>query len=73
MNVTFIVGNGLDISLGMATKYTDFYTHMQEKNKHTKNQIYQAITEDPETWAQFEFALGEHTQVIEAAVGEDRE
>lgn len=74
-NVTFIVGNGLDISLGLETKYTDFYTHIQIKSSvAAKNQIYKAITEDPETWADFEKALGAHTQVIEAALkGKDRE
>ena len=25
MNVTFLVGNGFDINLGLKTKYTDFY------------------------------------------------
>jgi hypothetical protein len=59
----------------LETKYIDFYTHIQKNNgKAANNQIYKAITEDPETWADFEKALGAHTQVIEAALkGKERE
>lgn len=65
-NITFIVGNGLDISLGLETKYVDFYTYIQKNNgPAADNQIYKAIAKDPDTWADFEKALGVHTQVIE--------
>ena len=27
MNITFLIGNGFDIGLGMPTRYEDFYEH----------------------------------------------
>ncbi len=72
MKVTFIVGNGLDLSQGLSTKYTDFYEHIQTKKPKQANQIYQAITDDPETWSDFESALGEHTQIVEESGEADR-
>lgn len=63
--VTFIVGNGLDISLDMKTKYRDFYDHIKKTKNVTKNGIYESIQRDPESWAEFELKLGEHTRDIE--------
>lgn len=72
MKVTFIVGNGLDLSQGLNTRYTDFYEYIQAKQPKPVNQIYQAITDDPETWSDFEWALGEHTQIVEEFGEADR-
>jgi len=65
MKVTFIVGNGLDISLGMETSYPEFYKYIKDKKKDTKNPIYIAIQNDHEDWSDFEVALGRHTEGIE--------
>lgn len=65
MKVTFIVGNGLDLAKGLDTRYSDFYAYVQSKVPKNKNQIYQAIADDPDTWSDFESALGEHTKTIE--------
>lgn len=31
MKITFLIGNGLDINMGMKTKYADFYEHLKSK------------------------------------------
>jgi hypothetical protein len=71
-NVTFIIGNGLDLSLGLKTSYKDFYYHVQQHNLHPKNRIYQKIKENLLTWADFEVTLGQYTQYIESAPEKDR-
>lgn len=64
-NVTFIIGNGFDLSLGLKTSYRDFYKHVSSRNLHPNNRIYKAIAEAPETWADFEIALGKYTHYID--------
>lgn len=71
-NVTFIIGNGLDLSLGLKTAYRDFYEHIRSHNLHPENKIYKAIQESPETWADFELALGQYTHYIEKLPEKDR-
>lgn len=73
MNATFIVGNGLDMSFEMPTSYKQFYEYIHQTKPNTRNQIYTAIRDDPETWSDFELALGAHTQIIETLYGEDRQ
>lgn len=64
-SVTFITGNGLDLSFGLKTSYRDFYSYVTANSLHPENTIYKAIRKDPETWADFEIALGRHTWLIE--------
>ncbi len=71
-NVTFIIGNGLDLSLGLKTSYRDFYYYVQQHGLHPKNRIYQQIKENLLTWAHFEVALGQYTQYIESVPEKDR-
>lgn len=70
--VTFIVGNGLDISLGMKTSYRDFFNYVESNHLHPENRIYKAIHESPETWADFELSLGHYTNYIEKTPEKDR-
>lgn len=62
---TFILGNGLDLSLGMKTSYQDFYQYVQSHNLHPENRIYKAIQESTDSWSDFELALGKYTQYID--------
>lgn len=71
-DVTFIVGNGLDLSLGLETSYKHFYNHVQKNSLHPKSKIYGAIKNDPDTWANFERTLGVYTQFIEDLPEKDR-
>jgi hypothetical protein len=74
--ITFIVGNGLDISLGMQTSYPEFYDYITKKRKAANsdsklnNSIYDAIQKDYEDWSDFEEALGRHTEGVETAYGQ---
>lgn len=70
--ITFIVGNGLDLSLGLKTRYKDFYEHINKVKKTQKNQIYQEIETSPETWSDFEWALGKYTSYIEQLPEKER-
>ena len=63
-NITFIIGNGLDISLGLKTSYRDFYSYALNNSINRDNRIYKSIAQDPENWSDFEVALGEYTSYI---------
>lgn len=72
-SVTFIIGNGLDRSLGLNTSYRNFYDYVKKHQLHPDNSIYTAISkEDPELWADFELGLGRHTNSIEAINEKER-
>lgn len=64
-NVTFIIGNGLDLSLGLKTSYRDFYEYIQSNDLHPENRIYKAIYESQDGWADFELALGQYTHYLD--------
>ena len=59
MYITFLIGNGFDINLGLKTKYVDFYDYYK---KHAKKNslILQWMQEDEDkgNWADLESALG---------------
>ena len=49
MNITFFIGNGFDLNLGLKTGYIDFYEWIHKKyessNKEVTNIIYQQLFE----------------------------
>lgn len=58
MNITFLIGNGFDINLGLNTKYEQFYPYFIE---HTKdNKIADEIKNESQDWSDFESALGKY-------------
>lgn len=57
MNITFLIGNGFDINLGLKTRYTDFYPYYLTK-KHD-DIISKAIADNYDRWADLELALGQ--------------
>lgn len=57
MNITFLIGNGFDINLGLKTRYTDFYPYYLSK-KHD-DIISKAVADNYERWADLELALGQ--------------
>lgn len=68
MNITFLVGNGFDINLGLQTSYKDFYKWYikQESSDENIKKIKEYIKEDiqdnnGEKWSDLEAALGECT------------
>lgn len=76
MNITYLVGNGLDLSFGLETAYKDFYNYQMNLYKPENgesNIIYDEIKKDEnnnfENWSDFELALGgitfENTEIID--------
>ena len=67
MQVTFLIGNGFDLNLGLKTKYTDFYPpYFGDPVFDTEDldilQFKMLLSDDYSRWADFERALGKHTK-----------
>jgi len=65
MNVLYIIGNGLDISLGMKTDYQSFYDYYSSlETKDTDIINLKASIEEGryQTWADLEAGLGDYTK-----------
>ncbi|MDR0903935.1 MAG: bacteriophage abortive infection AbiH family protein [Ruminococcus sp.] len=65
-NITFILGNGFDLNLGLKTRYTDFYEEYV-KTKPTDTETIKEFKEyilkpNLEKWGDFEKAYGEFGQ-----------
>lgn len=63
--VTFIIGNGFDLRVGLNTRYTDFYKVYTQPNnndpkiiKRFKEEI---LKDDFKNWADFELKMGEYS------------
>ncbi len=79
MKITYILGNGFDIQIGLATKYKEFYRYYtkQPSDNHHVEQIKSNISSYQNdkkkesdgniNWGDLEIALGEYTAVIESA------
>lgn len=64
MNITFLIGNGFDVGIGMKSRFKDFFPIYKENSKSKAERIKQLSDEiegNHETWADFEKALGEYT------------
>ena len=74
-NVTFIIGNGFDLSLGLQTSYRQFFDYVSSKKLHPENRIYKHIAtlSTTENWIDFEIELGNYTKYIEKLPEGDRE
>ena len=70
-NITFIIGNGLDIAFDLKTQYRDFYAYVELNQPHPKNRIYKAIQDSPESWGDFELALGQYTRYVDNLAEKD--
>lgn len=74
MKVTYLIGNGLDIHLGLKTSYLDFYNYLDSsKAINLNNRIYEAILKrkvevssslEKVDWSNFEVAIGKYTASI---------
>lgn len=63
MNITFLIGNGFDINLGLNTRYSDFYPYFVEKSKET-NMIRKWLKKDELAWADLEEQLGKKLENV---------
>lgn len=67
MNITYLVGNGFDLYLGMKTSPKDFLQGFIEENEQSKNPAAASLaatikSEGIDTWADFEMGLGKLSQ-----------
>lgn len=68
MNVTYIIGNGFDLNLGLKTSYKDFYKYYTKRPSSTLEieALKDSIKDDQtlENWADLEMSLGEYTERV---------
>lgn len=63
MNITFLIGNGFDLNLGLKTKYKDFLKeYIDVKSNDFLIDIFKKdLLQDKELWANAEKAFGDYT------------
>jgi len=68
LNITFLIGNGFDVGIGMKSKFKDFFPIYQKTSENKPYRIKQLSDEigkdydnNYRTWADFERKLGEYT------------
>ena len=64
MNITFLIGNGFDLGLGLKTKFSDFlpiYLKTESKNFNILK-FKEEIRNKIENWSDFELQLGAYTE-----------
>lgn len=67
MNVTFFIGNGFDLNLGLKTRYADFYEYYTGRPSSDGDMLVDAIKKKPQKWSDLEIALGEFTEKLQRA------
>ena len=64
MNITFLIGNGFDVGIGMRSSFKNFFPIYQEQSQKKPKRIKQlsdTIGDNHETWADFETEIGKYT------------
>lgn len=64
MNITFLVGNGFDLNLGLDTRYVDFYPYFIA-HAANDNMIKDWLSEDNLLWSDLEEQLGQNLQKLD--------
>lgn len=63
MNITFFIGNGFDLNLGLKTDYKSFYGYYTKKCPN--DMLANAISADYKLWADLEIGLGKYLAKID--------
>lgn len=79
MNITFLIGNGFDLSRGYKTSYRDFYDWYLKCQPNSSQNIIAKLKEDighdlnngEKNWADFEIGLGRFTEKFSETDVED--
>jgi len=60
MNITFFIGNGFDLNLGLNTRYDDFYRYYKHQMKDSEDLLSNSIRDESnyEMWSDMEIGLG---------------
>lgn len=71
MNITFLIGNGFDVSLGIQSSYSKFYewycakhskiSHIETFRKSIDQEIKSNKSDEEKVWADFEVGIGQYT------------
>ena len=65
MNITFLIGNGFDVGMGLRSKFSDYFPrYIEESANKTKSleDLSKRIEENQKEWSYFEKKLGEYTE-----------
>lgn len=65
--ITFFIGNGFDINVGLDTRYSDFYTYYLQQNPSdmlVEDILEKSKQKDDEFWSDLEVGLGNYTAQI---------
>ena len=67
-NITFLIGNGFDLTCGLKSRYTDTYEGYIKRNSSSSiiEQFKMAINKDIQTWADFEMQLAEYATALKS-------
>lgn len=66
MNITFLLGNGFDIKLGLRTTYKEFYDYYANVNSDDQDEVKNLKeTIRDENWSDLEEAFGKYTKELE--------
>lgn len=74
MNITFLIGNGFDVGLGLRSKFSDYFPQYitESKNKEgTLSALADEIASDKEEWSYFEKKMGVYTDKFTKATIND--
>ncbi len=74
MNITFLIGNGFDVGMGMHSKFSDYFPIYIEASKDKKKSLKDfadEIAEDEEKWSVFEKQLGVYTEKFSLETKDD--
>lgn len=71
MKITFLIGNGFDVSMGIESSYSKFYEwyckrpsilkYISDFKSNIQKDMRQDIPDEEKTWADFEVGLGKYT------------
>lgn len=68
MNITYLIGNGFDLNIGLKTSYKSFYEYyiLQQTRSNLIKSFKFDLDSNLEKWADLEKALGEYTEKIKS-------
>lgn len=65
MNITFLIGNGFDVGMGLRSKFSHYFQQYIDESKDKKEslkELSKRIEENKDEWSYFERKLGEYTE-----------
>ena len=72
-HVTFLIGNGFDLNVGLKTRYTDFYKIYAKENaadsdaiSRFKKEILRDEADGWQNWMDFEIGLGQQSKLFDS-------